>query len=246
LRCVQVCRVTSPYPAGSPASNCRKGDFCDNGSRCTRVQLRSGTESICLKTCSSTADCSEGGSCARAGAGSPPLCVCFSDNDCKPGYGCNTTKFGNFGFCAKKWAVSPNEKPCPRLHACQEVGPGLKFCNPIPCTRHEQCDAGEMCRGGLCISRPEPASEPKTELTPEPTPEPASEPLKEPTVEWEREPKPVDAGDFGDSSADRTMRDNSPAPGACQCQSDKTPLSFQVWWILFLAGMFWRRRAKKC
>lgn len=137
-RCYQTCQGS--YPQGVPGSACN-GRSCSSGSRCYGV---SGAGNVCFRTCSSSSQCTNGGSCTNLGG--LAVCRCTSDSQCKNGTTCNRDRLSSIGQCAKK---ASGGSSCASGFACQNTNAGY-LCLPGATQKTgEECDETRKCLSGL-------------------------------------------------------------------------------------------------
>lgn len=135
--CFQPCGNSGggTYPPGSPGGACNNG-ACTGGANCYNLQNGG---NICLKPCTSNANCGTAGRCYQLGGQN--FCACQNDNECGGGTTCNKSVLGQSGggACAAKQAAAS----CPANFECKDAG-GTSICQPKPIR-----NAGETCSNEL-------------------------------------------------------------------------------------------------
>lgn len=144
--CFQPCGESAGYPNGTNGSACN-GQTCAAGTNCYNL---GGGNTICMKPCSSAADCaSVGGQCFRLGP--QAFCLCQDNNQCGSGKACNKSVLGQFGGGA--CAPTNTGAQCDQGLKCQDAG-GISICQPDGSTPGtgkvgDECGATQGCADGL-------------------------------------------------------------------------------------------------
>ena len=144
--CFQACQ--GAYPSGVPGATCggSTGRSCQSGSRCLRL---SGVGNVCFRTCSSSGQCVNGGSCRRL-SNNLAFCYCTADSQCKNGATCNRDRVSSLGQCAKK---SNSGSQCSAGFTCQNTTSGYLCVGGSGQDVGQECSSTRRCQSGLVCAR---------------------------------------------------------------------------------------------